>query len=179
MNCASAYSVRISPTPTAPAPSLSAQNGSKGRTIPKPAKSMKMVSAMKYTGERLVRFITYAPMPVLFKTAYLACIPQASTPHIKSLALCGCWLCRFLLNVQCRILALEDMEKQPERGQEQCHTNTRANQQRQEGGRWTGSIIDRHSNRHQVRKLRQAPGSKNERRDGKGQNTSQAIAPQE
>src|SRR5260370_42544694 len=77
------------------------------------------------------------------------------------------------------MLAPEDMEKEPERWQEQCHTNTRANKQRQECGRWTGSIAYCHSNRDQVRKLRQAPGSKNEGRYGKGQNTGQAIAPQE
>src|SRR6266566_21813 len=175
MNCASAYIVRISPTPTAPAPSLSAQKGSKGRTIPKPAKSMKMVSAMKYTGERPVRFITYEPMPVLFKTACLECLPQANTPHRKSLVLCGCWLCRFLLNVQCRMLALEDMEKEPERGQEQSHTNKSANKQRQQCGRWTGCIVNRHSNRDQVGKLRQPPGSKNEGRYGKGQHTNLAA----
>src|SRR5258708_30479280 len=89
------------------------------------------------------------------------------------------WLSRFLLSVQCRMLAPEDMEKEPERGQEQCHTNTRANQQRQECGRWTGSIAYRHSNRDQVRKLRQAPRSKNESRWRKGQNPRQAIAPQQ
>src|SRR5258708_22441920 len=89
------------------------------------------------------------------------------------------WLSRFLLSVQCRMLAPEDMEKEPERWQEQRHTNNSANQQRQECGRWTGSIAYCHSNRDQVRKLRQAPGSKNEGRYGKRQNTSQAIAPQE
>src|SRR5260221_3260167 len=162
MNCASAYIVRIRPTPTAPAPSRSAQNGSSGRTTPKPIKSIKMVSAIKYTGERFVRFIE--PPPVLFKTA---CTPQANKPRINSLVLCRCWLCRFLLNVQCRMLAPEDMEKEPERGQEQCHANTSANQQRQERGRWTGSSVYRHSNRDQVRKLRQAPGSKNQCRYGK------------
>src|SRR5436305_15069987 len=77
------------------------------------------------------------------------------------------------------MLALEDMEKQPERGQEQCHANKSTNQQRQLCGRWTGSIAYCHSNRDQVGKLRQAPGSKNEGRCGKGQKTSQAIAPQE
>src|SRR5260370_28556518 len=118
-------------------------------------------------------------MPVLFKTVCLARMPQANKPHRKSLVLCGCWICRLLLNAQCRMLALEDMEKEPERGQEQSHANTRANKQRQECGRWTGSIAYCHSNRDQVRKLRQAPGSKNEGRYGKGQNTGQAIAPQE
>src|SRR5260370_12475731 len=118
-------------------------------------------------------------MPVLLKTACLSCMPQANKLHRISLVLCGCWLCRLLLNVQRRMLAPEDMEKEPERWQEQCHTNTRANQQRQECGRWTGSIAYCHSNRDQVRKLRQAPGSKNEGRDGKGQHTSQAVAPQE
>src|SRR5438034_2003473 len=118
-------------------------------------------------------------LSVLFKTACLACMPQAYKPHIKSLALCGCWLYRFLLNVQCRMLAFEDMKKQPERGQEQSHTNTSANKQRQQCGRRTGSIAYCHINRDQVRKLRQSRGSKNEGRYGKGQNPSQAIAPQE
>src|SRR5260370_26630378 len=118
-------------------------------------------------------------MPVLLKTACLSCMPQANKLHRKSLVLCGCWLCRLLLNVQRRMLAPEDMEKEPERGQEQSHTNTRANQQRQECGRWTGSIIYRHSKRDQVRKLRQTPGSKNESRCGKGHSTRQAGAPQE
>src|SRR5579859_4673897 len=104
---------------------------------------------------------------------------EANKLHIISLVLCGYWLCRFLLSVQCRMLAPEDMEKEPERGQEQCHTTTRANQQRQQCGRWTGSIIYRHSNGDQVRKFRQAPGSKNERRCGKGQSTRQAVPPQE
>src|SRR5260221_12590076 len=133
-----------------------------------------MLSAIRYPGERSVRFID--PPPVLSKTA---CTPQANKPRINSLVLCRCWLCCFLLNVQCRMLAPEDMEKEPERGQEQSHANTSANQQRQKCGRWTGSIADGHRNRDQVRKLRQAPGSKNEGRYGKGQHTSQAIVPQE
>src|SRR5258708_36604851 len=116
--------------------------------------SIKMVSAIKYTGERFVRFIE--PPPVLFKTA---CTPQANKPRINSLVLCRCWLCCFLLNVQCRVLAPEDMEKEPERGQEQCHANTSANQQRQEHGRWTGSSAERHINPHQGRECGQAPRS--------------------
>src|SRR5260221_4550781 len=133
-----------------------------------------MVSAFKYSGEHSVGSID--PQPVLFKSA---CTPQANKPRINSLVLCRWWLCCFLVNVQWRMLAPEDMEKEPERGQEQYHANTSANQQRQERGRWTGSSVYRHSNRDQVRKLRQAPGSKNQCRCGKGQNTSQAIAPQE
>src|SRR5207253_9732726 len=104
-----------------------------------------------------------------------------NTPHRKSLTLSGCWLfrfLRFLLTVQCRMLALEDMEKQPECGQEPCHINKSANEQRQLCGRWTGSFAYGHRNRDQVGKLRQPPGSKNEGRDGEGQNTRQAVAPQ-
>src|SRR5262245_9448589 len=113
-----------------------------------------------------------------FQNCVLECLPQANTPHRKSLVLRGCWLCHLLLNVQCRMLALEDMEKEPEREQEQRHTNKSANKQRQECGRWTGCIAYCHSNRDQVGKLRQAPGSKNEGRYGKGQKTDQAVAPQ-
>src|SRR5258708_39073386 len=104
-----------------------------------------MVSAIKYTGERFVRFIE--PPPVLFKTACLACMPQANKPRINSLGLCGCWLCRFLLNVQCRMLAPEDMEKEPERAQEECHANPSAIQQRQRRGSWSSSSDYRKSNR--------------------------------
>src|SRR5260370_16495232 len=100
-------------------------------------------------------------MPVLLKTACLSCMPQANKLHRKSLVLCGCWLCRLLLNVQRRMLAPEDMEKEPERGQEQSHTNTRANQQRQECGRGTGSIIYRHSNPGQPTKFHKPPRTKN------------------
>src|SRR5437773_3904463 len=102
---------------------------------------------------------------------------KKQTVH-KRLMTSGCWLCLFLLNVQCRILAPEDMEKEPERGQEQCHSNKSANKQRQLCGRWTGSIAYCHRNRNQVGKLRQPPGSKNEGCYGEGQHTSQAIAPQ-
>ncbi len=79
MNCASAYIVRTRPTPTGPAPSRSAQNGSKGRTIPKPAKSIKMVSAIKYTGERFVRFMRM-PLILYFSKlrAWSVCHTQTS-----------------------------------------------------------------------------------------------------
>src|SRR6266446_3728660 len=104
------------------------------------------------------------PTPFWVAMYHLVLFPGSFTP--------------LLLNLQCRMLASKDMEKQPQRGQEKCHTNNGANQQCQLCRRGTGGIAYRHINWDQVGKLRQTPGNKNERRYCKAQHTRQAIPPQ-